>query len=272
MLPVTLTTDFGSRDPYVAVMKGVILERAPGVALHDLSHDIGPQSISEGALFLATALPWFGPAVHCAVVDPGVGTGRRPVAIAYAGSALVGPDNGLFARFLLAEGLARSSAGSLELVDCKAVALDESKFWRIPVAPTFHGRSIFAPVAAELATGTDLSVLGSAISALAGLPWPEPIVSGDRVQGEIVHVDHFGNLITNVEPQAGAAVSAVTIRGRRIDAVVDTYGAGRGLIALTSSSGLIEIAEVNGSAAALLEVVVGEPVTVQTTLAASTSG
>ncbi len=272
MLPVTLTTDFGARDPYVAVMKGVILERAPGVAIHDLSHDIGPQSVGEGALFLATALPWFGPAVHCAVVDPGVGTERRPVAIAFGGSALVGPDNGLFARFLLAEGLARSSAGSLELVDCKAVALDESKFWRRPVAPTFHGRGIFGPVAAELATGTDLGALGSELSMVAGLPWPEPAVSGDRVHGEIVHIDRFGNLITSVEPPVGAAVAAVSIRGRRIDTVVDTYGSGGGLIALANSAGLIEVAEVNGSAAELLEVVVGEAVTVEITPPASASG
>ena len=185
---VTLTTDFGLRDAYVAAMKGVILSICPEARLVDVSHEVAPQDVMEAAFVLRQAVPYFPPeAVHLVVVDPGVGTARRPVALRHGGHRFVGPDNGLFA--LLLDGAAPETL----------VGLDRPAFWRTEApSTTFHGRDVFAPVAAHLAAGRRLAEVGTPAAALESLHWALPIADAQGLRGWVVHVDHFGNGITNI--------------------------------------------------------------------------
>jgi len=183
---ITLTTDFGRRDPWVGVMKGVILAVTRDVDLVDLTHEIAPHDVLEGALSLEAAVPFF-PAgtVHLAVVDPGVGGARRALVVARDEQRFVGPDNGLFTPFLLTAGW-------------RAFELSASEF-RLPVASrTFHGRDVFAPAAAHLALGIPPERFGVAVTDPVRLPWPASRAVADGVAGEVVHVDWFGNLVTSI--------------------------------------------------------------------------
>lgn len=251
---ITLITDFGTRDPYVAAVKGVLLSRCPEACVVDLSHEIAPHDVFEGALFLAQAAPWF-PAgtVHLAVVDPGVGTGRRPLAARAGGRLFVLPDNGLLAFAL--RGLPLEEA---RVIDPERLPLDR------PVSATFHGRDLFAPAAAALACGLPLAGIGAAAGALAPLQFPHPLPRGGEVLGEIVHVDRFGNLVSNIDAASfsGGECTAVRIGGRSIGRPIPAYGAAEPgeLLALWNSAGLLEIAVREGSAAALLGVGRGAPV------------
>lgn len=259
MLPqvITLTTDFGARDPYVAAMKGVILSRCPGVAILDLTHDIAPQNVVEGALFLAGAAPWFPPGtVHIAVVDPGVGTARRPVAIAWRGQFLVGPDNGLFTLLL-----DQSAAEAAHVISNPAFILDT-------VSATFHGRDVFAPAAAALAVGADIAEAGPAAGALHRLPLPKPVRRPDGgIDGEIIHVDRFGNCISNISAEGFDTarpwrVQAGDVRFARIHR---TYGdvAPSEALALFGSGGYLEIAVNGGNAERVLGLSRGAPVSLE---------
>ncbi|PYM36464.1 MAG: hypothetical protein DME17_10090, partial [Candidatus Rokuibacteriota bacterium] len=183
---ITLTTDFGRRDPWVGAMKGVILAVTRDVDLVDLTHEIAPHDVLEGALALEAAAPFF-PAgtVHLAVVDPGVGGARRALVVARDEQRFVGPDNGLFTPFLLTAGW-------------RAFELSASEF-RLPVASrTFHGRDVFAPAAAHLALGIPPERFGVAVTDPVRLPWPASRAVADGVAGEVVHVDWFGNLVTSI--------------------------------------------------------------------------
>lgn len=184
---ITLTTDFGLRDPYVAAMKGVILNIHPGAVLVDITHEIAPGSVSEAADVLLQAAPFFPPGtVHVAVVDPGVGTARRAIAAKCHGHFLVGPDNGLFWPLLRTD-----PAASL-------VHLVQERFFHHPVSRTFHGRDLFAPVGAHLALGRDLREMGNTVSDPVSLVVNRPRVEGDALLGEVSRVDRFGNLVTNI--------------------------------------------------------------------------
>jgi S-adenosylmethionine hydrolase len=241
---ITLTTDFGLRDPYVAQMKGVILSTAPDVRIVDVTHEVAPHDIAEGALALEAAAPHFpSGTVHVGVVDPGVGTARRGVAVASRGAILIGPDNGLFTPFLDAPGW-------------HAVELRAPEFRPPRVSPTFHGRDVFAPVAAHVAAGVPLARLGPPVRDLVRLPWPAPSLRDGSVEGEVVAVDRFGNLITSLAAGVVEALGpgAVIRLGTRTLALVATYGELRpgeagGLI---GSSGRLEIAARESSAAARL--------------------
>lgn len=238
---VTLTTDFGTRDPYVAAVKGVLLSGCPDARIVDLSHEISPHDVCEAALFLAQAAPWFPPGtVHVAVVDPGVGTGRRPLAARAGGRLFVLPDNGLVALVLR----------SLPLEEARVIGV------RRPASATFHGRDVFAPAAAALACGRPLSDIGAEAGALAPLPFAQPELRGGEVRGEVVHVDRFGNLVSNIDAAslAGADCAGVQICGRLLGPPLRAYGAAEPgqLLALWNSAGLLEIAVREGSAAALL--------------------
>ncbi len=222
---IALLTDFGLRDPFVGVMKAVIAGIAPEVTVVDLTHDIPPHDIQAGAWALATATPYLPPgSVAVGVVDPGVGTGRRPIAAHVGRGVFVGPDNGLLTWWL-----AREPATAV-------VTLDRPEFWRQggpPLSATFHGRDLFAPVAAHLAHGTPLAAVGSPIdiATLARLTVPAPIVRGERVTAHIVSVDRFGNLITDLGPDLAARLFAATritahLGRRRIDARAATFGLG----------------------------------------------
>ncbi len=242
---ITLTTDFGTRDPFVGVMKGVILGLAPGVRLVDLTHEISAHDVLQGALALEAAVPFF-PAgtIHLAVVDPGVGSARRPLAVAAAGQHFVGPDNGLFS-FIF-------RAGGWSAVRLEAAA------YRLPtVSQTFHGRDIFAPAAAHLALGIPLNRFGPPVRDPVTIPWPTAYRQGDRLIGEVIHADRFGNLVTSVRAldlEALGPTSSLVVEveekevGRIVGCYADLLPGGAG--AVIGSSGRLEISVREGSAGA----------------------
>jgi len=252
---VTLVTDFGYVDPFVGIMKGVILSIAPEAAIVDLSHDVPAHNVLAGAYFLRAAFPHFPKhTVHVAVVDPGVGTHRKPIVISTRHGMFVGPDNGLLLP-------AATEAGILATFWVRRRELLPGR-----VSPTFHGRDVFAPVAARLAMGFPVERCGPLLS--APLPLPEPAVKRipGGLRGEVVWVDRFGNLITNIRREEILRLRPATVRatGRGfygrwlsvtigsfvIDGLSATYGLGaRGeLLALVNSAGLLEIAARQSSA------------------------
>jgi hypothetical protein len=258
---ITLLTDFGLQDGYPGIMKGVIWGIAPEVQIVDLTHSIHPQNILEGALTLGRAAPYFPPGtIHLAVVDPGVGTHRRPIAAQIGGSFFVGPDNGLCTALL---DQAAEKGGILQ-----AVHLDQPRFWLPEVSNVFHGRDIFAPAAAHLANGVLLTELGTPVEEVVRLdiPRPQPLEGPDRQgwQGLVIHVDAFGNLATNLTLQhvPDADKICLSIAGQVICGLSHTFGEGQpgDLVAILDSAGQISVCEVNGSAAMHLKVASGEPV------------
>ncbi len=259
---ITLLTDFGSRDSYVGVLKGVIAGICPEAAVVDLTHAVPPQDIRAGAFHLLVACPYF-PAgsIHLAVVDPGVGTDRPLIAVEAGGHRFVGPDNGLL-RWIV-ERLAPDT--------WRAVQLTEPRYWLAPaseVSHTFHGRDIMVPVAAHLAAGVALDRLGRPLGALAGAPLPLPTRDGDRLRGEILHVDHFGNAIANIRREHLAAPDGalrVSIGAHTLSGPVESYaGAAVGEpLVIWGSAGFLELAMREGNAAAALSIRRGDPVFVQ---------
>jgi S-adenosylmethionine hydrolase len=241
---LTLTTDFGAEGPYVAAMKGIILGLAPGTQLVDVSHAIAPQNILEGAFVLAGIVDAF-PAgtVHLAVVDPGVGTDRRMVAVSVADQWFVAPDNGLLSGIVLS----RTPAEIRDIVN--------PAIRRRVVSSTFHGRDIMAPAAAHLLRGGDPAELGPTRPKLITLANFEPRADEHELVGEVIFRDAFGNLITNVPAAllAPATPDAWTleIAGAHISGLRRTYGEQPPgtLIALAGSTGWVEVAVVNGDAA-----------------------
>ena len=253
---ITLTTDFGEHDAYVAAMKGVIASIAPESNILDLTHEIAPQNIREGALFLQEALPWFPEgSVHIAVVDPGVGTERRPLALNLDGRILVCPDNGL-AGFVMQKLPLRES-----------IILDPLKCATGPVSNTFHGRDIFAPAAAKIAAGTPMKQLGNPTETITELPWTVPErTSTGTILGEVIHIDRFGNCITNIPGEGLPVGGQVLMRMTESTAapLLRTYGdvnPGEPL-ALVGSSGLLEFAVNQGDAASEHGIVPGAPVSI----------
>jgi S-adenosyl-L-methionine hydrolase (adenosine-forming) len=249
---ITLTTDFGDADGYVGAMKGVILSLAPHATVIDISHAVPAQQVRHAARVLATAAPFFPPGtIHVAVVDPGVGSQRRGIALQTPTAMFVGPDNGLFSPFLRA-GIA-------------CVALTNPAAHHHPVSATFHGRDIFAPVAAHLSNDMPLAALGPAVD--DPVMWSEPQpqrLPGGRLRAQVIYVDRFGNLVTNVGPLSGGGDVRVRIGGtallvRRTYANVEPGE----LVALIGSSGYLEIAVRDGSAAERLGMDVGAPVEIQ---------
>lgn len=274
---VTLTTDFGTADGYVGTMKGVILSVVPGAQLVDISHEIGPQNVRETAYVLYTAYPFFPPhTVHLVVVDPGVGSSRRPVALRTASGTFVGPDNGVFSYVM-----AREPVEAL-------VELADPRYRLSQVSYTFHGRDIFAPAAAHLASGVPIGALGPRVSNPVAFPSPRLEISPAGVIGEVLHADHFGNVITSIglltwsdddlllEPAFGeaggdrrvqfrAGGAAVVVAGQEIAGVRRTYAdvATGEALALVGSEGHLEVAVREGSAAHSLGLRPGDAVVLQ---------
>jgi S-adenosylmethionine hydrolase len=244
---VTLLTDFGTADGYVAAMKGVILSLAPGATLVDATHDIPPQDVQAGAFALRTFYPLFPPGpVHLAVVDPGVGSARRPIAVGAGGQWFVGPDNGLFTGIYDRE------------PEWRALHLTSARFFREVVSDTFHGRDVFAPVAAALASGVEPGDLGVPIADPVTLPGTRVVREVGRMRGSVVQVDRFGNLITSFSrgdlPDGLRAGSRLVVAGREVRDFHRFYAeaAAGEPFATWGSAGLLEIAVDHGSAAALL--------------------
>lgn len=183
---ITLTTDFGLSDPFVGIMKGVILNILPEVDLIDITHQIRPQERLQTVLTVKAAWPYFPKnTVHLVVVDPGVGGTRRPLAVQHQDHIFIGPDNGV-----LTPGL---QAGST------CYELTEARFFGKTISNTFHGRDVFAPAAAWAAKGTPLSEMGEIIDDPQQLDLPEPRMEDNELVGEVIYIDHFGNLITNID-------------------------------------------------------------------------
>jgi S-adenosylmethionine hydrolase len=256
---ITLTTDWGLRDPFVGIMKGVILGICPGVRLVDLTHEIPPQDVLGGALALEAAAGFFPPGtVHLAVVDPGVGSPRRPIAVESGGQRFVGPDNGLLSH-------------ALRLPGWTCVAL-EAEAYRLPVvSATFHGRDVFAPAAAHLAAGIALSALGPPVPDPARLPWPEARMQGAELVGEVIGSDRFGNLLTSVTGEGlarlgPAASMRVRVGGVEVGGLLSCYAdGGEGTpAAIIGSGGRLEIFVRCGSARDVLGGGRGTPVRVGT--------
>lgn len=251
---VSLLTDFGSSDGYVAQMKAVMLGVAPDLRFVDISHEIAPQNVAQGAFLLAESAMWF-PAgtVHLAVVDPGVGSDRSAVALLAGGHVFIGPDNGLLM------GAAESIDGAIQ-----AWSLDDVPIPHGGRSSTFHGRDLFAPAAALVAAGDRRpETLGREVAAL--LPSPLTAASADRAR--VVHVDRFGNLITSLAASALAEGSRLEVAGRTIETRVEFYAeapAGA-LVFLEGSTGRIEVSVAGGSAAEELAVGVGAEVGVRGT-------
>ena len=240
---ITLLTDFGTADGYVAEMKGVILSLMPGAAVVDVSHDVAPHDVECGRLALARYWRRFPPGtVHVAVVDPGVGSARAALAVRSDDRLLVGPDNGVLSPALLVPG-------------ARAVALP------VPgqAAPTFHGRDVFAPAAAALAAGTPLDALGAPHERPVVRRTPEPHRRADgAIEGQVISVDRFGNAITNCLGVRGGTVEA----GGAVLRVARTYAQAEpgALVAVCGSTGLIEVAVRDGSAARELGLARGSPI------------
>jgi S-adenosylmethionine hydrolase len=238
---ITLTTDFGDRSSYVAAMKGTLLGVNPAARLLDLTHRIPPQDLKAAAYFLADTLSWF-PAktIHVVVVDPGVGTGRALLCVEWAGQIILVPDNGCWTPIL------RPTDPPPRV--CR---LEQRQFWRSDVSATFHGRDILAPVAGHLSLGVAPADFGPAASEWASLSLPQSQSSANGFLGEVVIVDRFGNLLTNITANEIPAQAIVRIDGRIAAKPVITYGDAEPgtLVALIGSAGRLEIAVVNGSAA-----------------------
>ena len=254
--PITFLSDYGYGDEFAGVCRAVIRQIAPDTPLIDLTHGVARQSVRQGAVALANALPFCPPGVHLAVVDPGVGSDRRAVAVAAGedGRLLVGPDNGLLSRALDRLG------GATEAVD-----LARSSFRLEPVSATFHGRDLFAPVAAHLAIGATLAEAGEALdpASLARLELPSPEIDGERVLAHAIHTDAFGNVTLNLDAglladspiQPGEPLALRAPDGRFEAVWAWTFSdVGRGEILLhEDSSGALALAVNGGSAAGLLD-------------------
>lgn len=261
--PIALVTDFGYRDHYVGVMKGVIASIAPEASVIDITHGVAPQSIIGGAIALRESWKFFPPrTIFVAVVDPGVGTERRPIAVETgAGARFVGPDNGVMA-------LALDQAGFACAIELTA------ERYRLPrVSASFHGRDIFAPAAAYLWRGTRLGVMGPAVTNPLALELPGPLESASEIRGEVIHVDGFGNLITNIAREMIAGFAArfpaigLSVRIGRSGPmkILEAYGnARKGTpLAISGSFDTLEIAVRDGNAAHRFDAGVGARVSVR---------
>lgn len=251
---ITLTTDFGTADGFVGAMKGVILSLAPHATLVDITHDIPPHDIRAGTFALETAIPHFPPdAIHVAVVDPGVGSARAAILAVTMQGRHLAPDNGVLTS-VVPDGDA-----------AQVYALDRPEFWRPQVSATFHGRDVFAPVAAHLAIGVRPEQLGAPAVRMERLAWPQPQRCEGEIRGKVIHVDRFGNLITNLRLEdLGNAPQNIRflIGNHTVSGVTPHYAAGDGMMAVVNSGGRLEFALPSASAARELGMGVGEEIRV----------
>jgi S-adenosylmethionine hydrolase len=255
---ITLTTDFGLRDYYVSAMKAMILSINRDARMIDVSHEIPPQDIMAAA-WVSRNSAFLYPlgTVHLVVVDPGVGTSRKPVVVRIRDQFFVGPDNGIFS--LVAD-----------LQEYEAFELNNTSFWSNERSSTFHGRDIFAPVAAHLSKGVPMDELGVPLEQLRNYRWALPVADSEGIQGWVMHIDHYGNMVTNITREMLAAARSrssavkIYIGNTILKEVVRTYADvdSGSPAALIGSSGHLEIAVCNGNAEILLSGQKGMPVSV----------
>jgi S-adenosylmethionine hydrolase len=271
---IALLTDFGTTDIYVGVMKGVIRKICAQADIIDISHTIQPQDICHGAFALLNAYRYFPTrTIFVAVVDPGVGSARRPVAVQAGDYTFVAPDNGVLS-YLLAD-----------FSTFRVVELNNPSYHLPTVSNSFHGRDIFAPVAAHLAAGVNFDDLGTPIKDLASLPLPQLLIESDTITGEVLHIDHFGNVVTSIgalewvsrqqlwlSPRFGdqpaVALKAdfeVLLNDHVFDRLVATYGETTpgDWLTMVGSSGFLELAINQGNCAVRVGTVMGDPVKIR---------
>ena len=270
---ITLTTDFGSDDAYVAIVKGVILSTNPKVTIVDITHAIEPQNIIQAAFILNFAYHYFPKnSIHLAIVDPGVGGERQGIILKTPSALLIAPDNGILSYVISELSLNEGTSGhyfqGLEAIKLKrgleAVAITDPRFWRQPVSPTFHGRDVFAPVAAGLSLGISPYEFGEKINTVHVFSIPKPFLDPeDNLVGHILYVDHFGNLVTDIRSSSlPGRDSIIEVAGRRIPGISSYYEQGEGLMAIAGSSGYLEISLRDGSASDYLGMLAGDEIKV----------
>ncbi|HVT27469.1 MAG TPA: SAM-dependent chlorinase/fluorinase [Lacipirellulaceae bacterium] len=253
---ITLTTDFGTGSRYVAAMKGVILSINPRATIVDISHSVLPQNIRAGAIVLANSAPWFPPnTIHVSVIDPGVGSRRRIVYARIGSQQFVAPDNGLLSRLAMME------------QPSTIISIEDPRHWLPNVSRTFHGRDIMAPVAARLSLGLSPDELGPMQDQLVEIPWPEAKQVPNRIEGEVIEVDSFGNLITNItremlDKAARSDSVVITCDEHETQGIFSTFSEQPPMtfVAHIGSTNHLELAIVNDNASAMLGVKVGAPV------------
>lgn len=256
---ITITTDFGNLNGFTGTMKGVIYGITPDAQIVDITHEIPAQDVRTGSIALWRAVPYF-PAgtVHIAVVDPGVGTTRRPIAAQLGDQFFVLPDNGLITPMLED---AKAACKPITIVH-----LDKHEFWLPSVYTTFHGRDIFAPSGAHIANGVPLQTMGTIITDPIHTPLPKPEKTEHGYHANIIVIDVFGNCSTNLRVPQIPDLDKVTlkIKGETIEGIVPSYGHRKvgDMVAVTDSEGFVEIAVVNGSAARQFGIQLDDPVEV----------
>ncbi len=263
---ITLLTDFGTADYFVAAMKGVIFGANPNARIVDITHDVPPQDIEAAAFTLLAAQSSFpGGTINVAVVDPGVGSSRRAILIKFADQCFVGPDNGILSYVCEA----REARGDKP----RLFHLTNEKYWRHPLSATFHGRDVFAPVAAALSLGVKPAQLGTTISNIVRLQSLRPTTSRDgKLQARIIHIDRFGNCVTNLTPRdltpmMIAAGATLRLKGKSVKSFRNHFAEGAPgkdeLFGIWGSAGFLEISAMNDSAGKLLKAKRGDAVLVQ---------
>jgi len=240
---ITLTTDFGHSDPFVGIMKGVIAGIDPEARVIDVSHGVPPQDVMAAAMMLRHSVSYFPPGtIHVAVVDPNVGGERRPLLIESEGSFFVGPDNGIL------------SLALEEKRPTRIIHLSNPRYHLQPTSATFHGRDIFAPVAANLSLGINPAAFGETVETFVRLMVPQVVTMESRIAGQILYIDKFGNLFTNIRDRDLKGLPgeklAISLGEVTIGGLAPTYTAatGGGLVAVINSWGLLEIAAYKDSA------------------------
>jgi S-adenosylmethionine hydrolase len=271
---ITLTTDFGYDGAYVAAVKGAILSTNPEANIIDISHSIEPQNILQAAFLLSAAYRYFPKqTIHMAIVDPGVGSERQGIILKTASALYVAPDNGILS-YIIDDLFPIESHSSTEhkhdlkeivfKTGVEVVAITDPRFWRHPVSPTFHGRDIFAPVAAGLSLGISPYEFGEKINSLHVLSIPKPSLDPEgNLVGQVLHVDRFGNLITNIKSNDLPGKDVIfEVAGHRIQGIKNYYAQNEGVMAIVGSSGYIEVSLRDGSACDFLGAIVGDAIKV----------
>ncbi len=268
---ITLTTDFGTGDTYVASMKGVILTINPEAVIVDICHSIEPQNILQAAFLISTAHKYFPTkTIHLVIVDPEVGSQRRAILLKTPSAYFLAPDNGVLSYIIteLEPAILSKSSDSLPYRErrkghggIEAIAITNDNFWRYPVSHLFHGRDIFAPVAAHLSLGTPLQEFGENIEHIHTFPIPCPRrdAQGNMV-GHVLHIDSFGNLVTDIKDDVLGGEVVIEVAGQYIHGLSQFYNQREGLVALIGSNGNLEISLNKGSAATHLGSKVGDEV------------
>lgn len=269
---ITLTTDFGLNDSYVAEMKGVLLGLNPRAVIVDVSHGVRPQRLRQAVFITRAAWPAFPPgATHVVVVDPGVGSQRRAIALATRNGVFLGPDNGVLSAALPDEALPPAAQGLASIAlptSCRGFAITNERLLRHPISATFHGRDVFAPAAGHLSLGLSPEELGEPVDSILAFPALRAThhQQDGSLQAQVVHIDSFGNVVTDARGDDLPATSfTVELAGRSIPGPAGAYAEARELAALVGSSGYLEVAAPNASAAKILGVDIDDAVLVRRT-------